>query len=50
MEGLVQSYSDLFEGLVKLKGFQVHILVHKVVQPIAQSHRRVPFHVRKQLE
>ena len=50
VELLVQSYSDLFEGLGKLKGFQVHLHVDKEVQPIAQSHRRVPFHVRKHLE
>ena len=50
VESLVQSYSDLFEGLGKLKGFQVHLHVDKEVQPIAQSHRRVPFHVRKHLE
>ena len=50
VELLVQSYSDLFEGLGKLKGFQVHLHVDKDVQPIAQSHRRVPFHVRKDLE
>ena len=50
VESLVQSYSDLFEGLGKLKGFQVHLHVDKDVQPIAQSHRRVPFHVRKDLE
>ena len=50
VESLVESYSDLFQGLGKLKGFQVQLHVDKDVQPIAQSHRRVPFHVRKHLE
>ena len=50
VESLVESYSDLFEGLGKLKGFQVHLYVDKNVQPVAQPPRRIPFHVRKKLE
>ena len=33
-----------------MKDFQVHLHVDKNVQPVAQAHRRVPFHVRQQLE
>ena len=50
VETLIQRYSDVFHGLGKLKGFQVHLHVDKDVQPIAQSPRRVPFHVRQDLE
>ena len=50
MESLVGSYSDLFEGLGKLKGFQVRLHVENSVQPITQPPRRVPFHVREKLE
>jgi hypothetical protein len=50
VESLVESYSDLFEGLGKLKGFQVRLHVEDSVQPIAQPPGRVPFHVRKKLE
>ena len=50
VESLVESYSDLFEGLGKLKGFQVHLYMDKSVQPVAQPPRRIPFHVRKKLE
>ncbi|CAB4025728.1 Transposon Ty3-G Gag-Pol poly, partial [Paramuricea clavata] len=50
VESLVESYSDLFEGLGKLKGFQVRLHVENNVQPIAQPPRRVPFHVREKLE
>ena len=50
IEMLVEEYDDLFHGLGKLKDFQVHLHVDKNVQPIAQAHRRVPFHVRQQLE
>ena len=47
---LVEEYEDLFTGLGKLKDYQVHLHINKDVQPSAQPHRRVPFHVRKQLE
>ena len=50
VESLVESYSDPFEGLGKLKGFQVRLHVENNVQPIAQPPRRVPFHVREKLE
>ena len=48
-ESLVESYSDLFEGLGKLKGFQVRLHVENNVQPIAQPPRRIPFHVLEKL-
>lgn len=47
---LVQEYSDLFSGLGKLQGYQVKLHIDENVQPVAQPHRRVPFHIRKQLE
>ena len=37
-------------GLGKLKGRQVKIHIDETVQPVAQPHRRIPFHVGKQLE
>ena len=46
----MEEYEDLFTGLGKLKDYQVHLHINKDVQPSAQPHRRVPFHVRKQLE
>ena len=50
LQHLVQEYEDLFTGLGKLKDYQVHLHIDESVQPSAQPHRRVPFHVRKQLE
>ncbi|KAK3706244.1 hypothetical protein QZH41_008631, partial [Actinostola sp. cb2023] len=50
IESLVKEYDDLFNDLGKLKGFQVKLHIDEGVQPVAQPHRRVPFHVRKQLE
>ena len=49
VDQLVREYGDLFHGLGKLKGRQVKIHINETVQPVAQPHRRVPFHVRKQL-
>ena len=50
VESLVENYRDLFEGLGKLKGFQVHLHVDEDIQPVAQPPRRVPFHVRIKLK
>lgn len=50
VESLVENCSDLFEGLEKLKGFQLRIHVDKNVQPTAQPPQRVPFHAQEKLE
>ena len=50
VDQLVRQYDDLFHGLGKLKGRQVKIHIDETVQPVAQPHRRIPFHVGKQLE
>ena len=50
VEQLVTQYQDLFQGLGKLKDYQVQLHIDEGVTPVAQPHRRVPFHVRKQLE
>lgn len=47
---LIEEYDDLFHGLGKLKGYQIKLHIDENVPPVAQPHRRVPFHVRKQLE
>ena len=47
---LIEEYDDLFHGLGKLKNYQVKLHIDEVVPPVAQPHRRVPFHVPKQLE
>ena len=50
VDQLVHEYDDLLHGLGKLKARQVKIHIDETVQPIAQPHRRLPFHLRKQLE
>ena len=47
---LIEEYDDLFHGLGKLKDYQIKLHIDESVPPVAQPHRRVPFHVRKQLE
>ena len=41
---------DMFHGLGKLKNYQIKLYIDEEVPSVAQPHRRVPFHVRKQLE
>lgn len=40
----------LFSGIDILKDYKVKLHIEKTVQPIAQSHRRIPFHIRKTVE
>jgi hypothetical protein len=49
-EKLIKEYDELFHGLGKLKGHQIKLHIDESVPPVAQPHRRVPFHVRQQLE
>ena len=43
-------YDDLFQGLGKLRNVKVKLHIDDTVKPVVQPHRRIPFHVRKQLE
>ena len=49
-EALIGEYDDLFHGTEKLKAYQFKIHVDDNVKPIAQHARRIPFHIRKQVE
>ena len=42
--------SDLFDGIGKMKDFQVHHHIDPSVPPVTQPHRRIPFHLRKKLD
>ena len=50
IDSLLTEYSDLFTGLGKLRDMQVKLHIDSNVNPVAQPHRRIPFHVRKQVE
>ena len=43
-------YKSCFEGLGKLKDFQLDIPIDQNVKPVAQPMRRVPFNMRDKLE
>ena len=50
VEKLKTEYQDIFQGIGKLKDFQFEIHVDENVEPVAQAPRRIPFHIRKQVE
>ena len=50
VESLLNEYDDLFHGIGKMKDLKVKLDVDKNVRPVAQKHRRVPFHLRDKLE
>lgn len=47
---LVESYPELFQGIGKLKDFQVKLHINPDIKPTCQPHRRVPFHIRQKVE
>lgn len=49
-DSLIEQNPELFTGIGKLANHQVKIHINESVQPVAQRHRRVPFHMRKKVE
>lgn len=47
---LFEKYPKCFEGIGKLKDFQLEIPIDETVTPVAQSLRRIPFNLREKLE
>ena len=43
-------YADRFEGLGKLKDFELKLNINKDVTPVVQPNRRIPFKMRKQVD
>lgn len=43
-------FPKCFEGVGKLKDYQLHIAVDETVEPVAQALRRVPYNFREKLE
>jgi hypothetical protein len=50
VEKLEAKYPQLFCGVGKLKNHEVELHIDPTVKPVAQPHRRIPFHLRKQVE
>ena len=49
-ERLIAQYPNLFKGIGNLKGVEIKLHIDKEVPPVAQQARRIPFHLRKQVE
>ena len=49
-EQISSKYPRLCTGIGKLKNYQVKLHIDYSVKPVAQGHRRVPFHLRKKVE
>ena len=46
----LSDYADRFEGIGKMSSFECTLHVDETVPPIAVPHRRIPFHMRQQVE
>lgn len=47
---LVHKYDHLFHGIGKIKDHAVKLYIDKSISPVAQPHRRIPFHQHKKVE
>ena len=47
---LKNKFPTVFQGLGKLKDFQLKLNIDSSVKPVSQHLRRIPFHVRKKVE
>ena len=47
---IFKEFSELTSGIGEYKGAPVKIHIDESVKPVAQPHRRIQFHVRKQVE
>jgi len=50
VEKLAQKHPELFAGVGMLKNHQVQLHIDPNVKPVAQPHRRIPFHLQKMVE
>ena len=49
-ENIMKNHSQLFEGVGKLKNFQLKLHIDQNVTPVQQPIRRIPFHSREKIE
>ena len=50
VKNLINEYSELFEGIGKLKDKEIKLHIDESVPPVAQPYRRIPFHMRENVE
>jgi hypothetical protein len=48
-EQLLKEYAHLFNGIGTLKNFEVKLHIDDTVPPVAQTPRRIPFHMRQKV-
>ena len=46
---IISSYTDITNGLGKLKGVQIKLDIDETVKPVSQHQRKIPFHLRKKV-
>ncbi|CAB3998121.1 uncharacterized protein K02A2.6-like, partial [Paramuricea clavata] len=49
-EQLMKEYAHLFNGIGTLKNFEVKLHIDDTVPPVAQTPRRIPFHMRQKVD
>ncbi|MCG7869746.1 MAG: hypothetical protein JAY74_25675 [Candidatus Thiodiazotropha taylori] len=49
-ESILTSFQDRFEGLGRLKDFELKLHIDETVKPVAQPARKIPFKMRSQVE
>ena len=49
-QAIVNKHDAVFRGVGRLKDYQLKIQIDPEVTPVGQPQRRVPFHVRKDVE
>ena len=47
---ILSDYSNVFQGLGKLKDYKVQLKIDESIEPVASKPRRIPFHIRKNVD
>ena len=50
LTSIVNKYSNVFNGLGKLKHQQITLNIDETVQPTAEAQRRIPYHIREKVK
>jgi hypothetical protein len=50
IDNIEKQYPKLFEGIGCLKNFEVKLHIDESIKPVAQPHRRIPFHLQEKVK
>lgn len=50
MSRIIDNHAGVFRGQGKLRNKQIELINDKNVKPVAQKQRRIPFHLRGEVE